>query len=135
MTKDKRPTPIVRLTGGRLTPVSAYDQEELAGFANGAEFDLKPRGKRSTPHNGLYWLQLGHIVAATDAWATAEKMHDWVKVKLGYVSPIFGPNKEIIGMTVDSTSFKAMDQAAFNVFHEQAAALIAREMGINMGDV
>ena len=135
MTKDKRPTPIVRLTGGRLTPVSAYDQEELAGFSNGAEFDLKLRGKRSVPHNSLYWLQIGHIVAGTDAWATAEKMHEWIKVKLGYVSPIFGPKGDVIGMTVDSASFKAMDQAAFNVFHEKAAALIAREMGINMADV
>ena len=135
MSRDKRPAPIVRLAFGRLSPVTAYDEEEIAGFANGAEFDLKPRGTRSIPHNGLYWLQLGHIVAATAAWATAEKMHEWVKVKLGYVSPIFGPKGEVIGMTVDSASFKAMDQSTFNVFHDQAAALIAREMGINMSDV
>ena len=63
MTKDKRPTPIVQLTGGRLTPVSAYDQEELAGFANGAEFDLKPRGKRSVPHNGLYIYHISRYVS------------------------------------------------------------------------
>jgi hypothetical protein len=135
MTRDRKPSPIVKLSGGRLSPVSAYDQEELAGFPNGAEFDLRPRGKRSIPHNGLYWLQLGKIVTATDAWANAENMHEWVKLKLGYVSPIFGPKGDVIGMTIDSASFKAMNQKAFNVFHEQAAELIAREMGIEMGAV
>ncbi|MDZ7905192.1 MAG: hypothetical protein U5N55_05015 [Cypionkella sp.] len=73
MAKDSRPTPIVKLTGGKLSPVSAYDAEELARFANGAEFDLKPRGKRSRPHNHLYWAQLGKIVAATGAYGQPAK--------------------------------------------------------------
>ncbi|MDZ7906395.1 MAG: hypothetical protein U5N55_11915 [Cypionkella sp.] len=62
MAKDRRPTPIVKLTGGKLSPVSAYDAEELASFANGAEFDPESHAASvSPPHNHLYWAQLGKI--------------------------------------------------------------------------
>ena len=58
-----------------------------------------------------------------------------VKLRLGYVSPVFGPKGEIVGMTIDSTAFDAMDQQAFNLFYEAFAGLVAKEMGINIGDV
>ncbi|MDZ7905191.1 MAG: hypothetical protein U5N55_05010 [Cypionkella sp.] len=57
----------------------------------------------------------------------------WVKAELGYLSPILSPSGEVICQVVDSTAFDKMDQAAFNLFHQQAAELIAREMGIDMG--
>lgn len=132
---DRAPRPIVRLSRGQLSPVSAWDAELLADYANGAEFDLVPRGKRSRQHNGMYWVQLGQIVKATEAFASADKMHEWIKLRLGYVSPILGPQGQVVGMTVDSTAFNAMDQAAFGAFYEKAAALIAAEMGIDLADV
>lgn len=132
---DRAPRPIVKLTGGRLSPVSAWDAELLDGIPNGTEFDLIPRTKRSKPHNGMYWVQLGMIVKATEAFATADHMHTWIKVRLGYTSPIFGPKGQVVGMTVDSAAFDKMDQAAFGVFYEKAAALIAAEMGIDLDAV
>lgn len=132
---DRAPRPIVRLSGGRLVPLSAWDSELLSDLPNGAEFDLVLRGKRSKLHNGMYWAQLGLIIKATDAWPTSEKMHDWVKLKLGYTSPIMDNHKRVIGMTIDSTAFENMDQAAFGIFYEKAAALIAAEMGIDLADV
>lgn len=132
---DRAPRPIVRLTGGRLSPVSAWDAELLDGLPNGTEFGLVPRTKRSKPHNGMYWVQLGLIVKATEAFATADHMHTWIKVKLGYTAPIFGPKGEVVGMSVDSAAFDKMDQSAFSLFYMKACALIAREMGIDMEDV
>ena len=107
----------------------------LADLPNGTEFDLVPRTKRSKPHNGMYWVQLGLIVKATEAFATADHMHTWIKVKLGYTAPIFGPKGQVVGMAVDSAAFDKMDQATFSAFYEKAARLIADEMGINLADV
>lgn len=132
---SRPPRPIVKLTGGRLSPVSAWDAELLAGAKDGAEFDLVRRSKRSTPHNAMYWVQLGAIVKATEAFATADHMHTWIKVRLGYTAPIFGPKGQVVGMSVDSAAFDKMDQAAFNAFYEKAAALILAEMDINLSDV
>lgn len=132
---SKAPRPIVRKTGGTLSPVSAWDAELLDGFPANAEFDLVLRSPRSARHSSMYWAQLGLIVKATGAFATAEKMHVWIKVKLGYVAPIFGPKGEVIGMSVDSAAFDKMNQADFNVFYERAVELVAREMGIDMAEV
>lgn len=131
----KKPTAIVRLDRGRIAPVSAWDAELLAVEKQGQEFDLVRRSKRSRPHSSMYWAQLGLIVKATEAFPTAEHMHTWLKVKLGYVAPIIGPKGQIVGMSVDSASFDKMDQAAFNAFYEKAAQLIAQEMGIDMSTV
>ena len=135
MKPDKPPSPIVKLSGGRLSPASAWDAELLADAPNGAEFDLVRRSPRSKSHNGMYWAQLGLIVKATGAFPTADYMHDWLKVRLGYVSPIMGPKGQIVGMSVDSAAFAKMDQAAFGAFYEKAVQLIAAEMGIDMADV
>jgi hypothetical protein len=129
--RDAPPPPIVSLTRGRLTPVTAWDAELLDGYPDGASFDLVHRSRRSKPHNAKYWAILNRIVKATEAFPSAEKMHEWVKLKLGHVSPVFGPKGEIVGMTIDSTAFDAMDQAAFNVFYEAFSSLVAREMGID----
>ena len=118
-----------------MSPVSAWDAELLADAPNGAEFDLVHRSPRSKQHNGMYWAQLGLIVKATGAWPTSDKMHEWVKLKLGYTSPVFGPGRVVIGMTIDSTAFDRMDQATFGAFYEKAVQLIAAEMGIDMSDV
>jgi hypothetical protein len=130
---DKAPAPMVKLTGGNLSPVTAWDAELLAGFPDGQMFDAAPRSKRSLPHHRMYWAQLGQIVKATEAFATPDHMHDWVKVKLGYIRPILGPKGQIVGMTVDSTAFAAMDQRAFGVFYEKFSKLAAEEMGIDVG--
>ena len=41
--REKPPQPIVKLAGGKLSPVTAFDAEELARFPHGQEFDLIPR--------------------------------------------------------------------------------------------
>jgi len=126
---------MVRKTGGTLSPVTAWDAELLADLPNGMEFDLVRRSRRSVPHCNMYFAQLSLIVKATEAWATADHMHEWVKLKLGYVRAILDQNGKVVGMTVDSVAFDKMDQAAFNVFYEKAARLIAEEMGIDLADV
>jgi hypothetical protein len=132
---DRAPRPIVKLIGGKLSPVSSWDAELLADLPNGTEFDLVRRSKRSRPHNSMYFAQLSLIIKATGEWPTPDHMHEWIKLRLGYVRPILGQGGKVVGMTVDSAAFDKMDQAAFGVFYEKACALIAAEMGIDMADV
>jgi len=134
-TRDKPPPPIVRLGGGRLSPVTAWDAELLDRFASGTEFDLVARTKRSNPHHRMYWAQLGQIVKATESYPTSKNMHDWVKIELGYTTPVCNPNGKVIAVIPDSTAFDEMDQATFNGFYERFVELVAREMDINVGAI
>lgn len=130
--RDKPPAPIVRLDGGRLAPVAAWDAELISAYHNGTEFDLVARTKRSTPHHRMYWGQLAQLVKATDAYPTSKHMHNWVKIELGYTEPVCSPSGKVIAVIADSTAFDKMDQATFNGFYERFAELIAREMGIDV---
>lgn len=132
----KRPTAIVRLSQGRLAPVTAWDAELLADCKDGQEFDLVRRSPRSAPHNGMYWAQLGLIVKATELFPTSDHMHRWIKYGLGYAVDIVHPKTgEVLAKTVDSTAFDKMDQAEFNEFYRQAERLIAQELGIDLATV
>ena len=129
--RDKRPAPIVRLTGGRLSPVSAWDSELIAAHANGTEFDLIARTKRSNPQNSRYWACLAAVCEATCRWERPEALHFASKVQLGYVEPLMGLDGKIKGMVPDSTSFSAMSHADFKVFFDRAMAALAEAIGVD----
>jgi len=131
----KRPIASVIWKGGRLSPLTHWDAELLNEEAAGTEYRLTRVSPRSTPHNGMYWAQLGLIVKATEAFPTADNMHDWVKAKLGYVEPVMDHAGKVIAMKLESTAFDKMDQKDFNVFYEKATRLILEEMGIDLADV
>lgn len=126
--KRERPTPIVRLTGGALSPVCAYSAEELAAYPAGTEFDLKPRSKRSLPHHRLYWQLLAKAVEATERWPTAEVLHDAVKANLGYIRPIYDMHGIVTGYMPMSIAFEEMNQREFAEYFERAMALLAEAL-------
>jgi hypothetical protein len=131
----KTPTATVRLENGRLSPLTIWDAELLSDMPNGTEFEIFRLSPRSVRHNGMYRAQLDLIVKATEAFPSPDKMHDWIKHSLGYTAPIMDPKGNIIAVVLDSAAFDKMDQAAFNVFYQQAERLIAEEMGIDLADV
>lgn len=128
---DRPPKPMVRKIGGTLSPITAFDAEELASFPEGMLFDLVARGKRSNPHNGKYWVILSRICEATGLWPTREHMHKAIKYKLGYTEVIYGPDGAPLCVIPDSTSFEKMSQAEFNTFYERAMEWMARELAID----
>jgi hypothetical protein len=130
--KDKPPAPIVRKDARGLTPVAAFDAEELDAFPLGTEFDLVARTKRSIPQNGTYWKALQVAVDATGRWQSREALHTALKVKLGYVEPIFDLKGNVIGMKPDSTSFEAMTHAEFCVFMDRAMAELSEAVGFDV---
>jgi hypothetical protein len=130
--KDKPPSPIVRKEARGLAPVAAFDAEELAGFAVGTEFDLVPRTKRSIPQNGTYWKALQVAVDATGRWQSREALHTALKVKLGYVEPIFNLQGQVIGMKPDSTAFEAMTHKEFRAFMDRALGELSEAVGFDV---
>jgi hypothetical protein len=128
-TRDKPPPPIVRLGGGKLSPVTAWDAELLDRFAGGTEFDLVARTKRSNPQNALYWRTLSAVCEATGKWSRPEALHVALKVELGYVEPLMGLDGRIKGMIPDSTSFAAMSHEDFRVFFDKAMEVLAKAVG------
>lgn len=129
--RDKPPAPIVRLTSSRLVPVSAYDAEELQGYAIGTEFDLLARTGRSTPQNGTYWKCLQHAVDATGRWPRRESLHTTLKIRMGYVEPVFDLSGNVVGMQPDSTAFKKMDHKEFCIFMDRALMALSDAVGFD----
>ena len=130
--KDKPPVPIVRKERNGLRPVAAFDAEELDGFPMGTEFDLRPRTKRSVPQNGTYWKALQTAVDATGRWETREALHTALKVKLGYVEPIFDLQGNVVGMKPDSTAFEAMTHKEFRRYMDSAMAVLSEAVGFDV---
>ena len=131
MTKERAPKPMVRKAGGRLSPVSAFDAEELDTFPDGTMFDLVARNKRTLPHNGKYWSIIAKVCEATGIWPTREHMHKAIKYDLGYTEVIYGPNGKPLCVIPDSTAFDKMSQVEFNAFYEKAMEWIANKLSID----
>lgn len=130
MTKrDKAPPPICILTQRGLSSATAYDAEELARYPAGTEFDMVARTKRSHPQQGTYWKALTRAVEATGRWESRDALHTALKVKLGYVEPIFDMQGRVIGMKPDSTAFNAMTHKDFCEYMDKAMAALSEAIG------
>lgn len=127
--KDKAPQPIVALGKSGLSPVSAYDAQELAAFPVGTEFDLVSRSRRSLPQHRTYWKALTRAVEATGRWPSREALHTALKVKLGRVEPVMDLHGKVIGMRPDSTAFDAMRHEEFRVYFDEAMAALSDALG------
>lgn len=130
--KDKPPSPICAKTRGGLTPVSAYDAEQMDGFPLGTEFDLIARTKRSDKQFRTYWKALGGVVKATGAWSNSEAVHRWIKFKLQRFEPILGPGGEVVGTMLDSTAMSSMKHDEFCEYMKQAMAVLSDEVGYDV---
>ena len=127
--REKPPVPIVRKAGGRLSPASAWDAEELDAFPDGMTFDLVARGKRTIPLHATYWKALTLAVAATGRWQSREALHTALKVQQGLVEPLYGMDGKVIGMIPHSTAFAAMDQAEFKAYFDRAMSALSDAVG------
>ena len=128
---DKPPLPVVRKGYDGLFAANSYFAELLDQYPVGTEFDLKPRTKRSVPHNAMYWGILRNVVKATGRWANEELLNRDIKDALGYwewqVNEINGQKYKVFA----SKDFDKMRQDEFNEFFEQAMALLAEELGVD----
>lgn len=129
---DRAPRPIVRLSGGRLVPLSAWDAEELAAFPDGMTFDMHPRNKRTLPLHRTYWQALTKAIEATGRWQSREALHTALKVRMGLVEPIYDLRGNVTGMQPHSTAFAAMDQGQFKAYFDGAMAALSEAVGYDV---
>lgn len=134
MTKREAAGLIVVKRDGALRPVSSFDAEQMAAFVDGAEFDVKPRGKRSLPMHRLYWAALSGLLKATslgDRYPSPTHLHEELMFDLGYVRPAFPLDGSKPRLVRDSIAFDAMPQAEFAAFFERAMARLADVTGVD----
>lgn len=129
--RETPPPPIAKLFSGRIIPASGLDAEELSGFADGTEFDMVARTRRSHPQLKTYWKALASAVEATGRWQSREALHTALKVKLGYVEPIFDMQGKVIGMKPDSAALNAMTHRDFCEYMNRAMAELADAVGFD----
>ena len=128
---DREKMPLVlRRTERGLEPRSQLARDLLAQYAVHSDVEISIKKKRSLPQLRLYWQMLQNVVAATDAWATAEHLHDALKLDLGYTTPIKTMDGRL-AMIPDSIALSKMDSAQFQKFFDAAAARLAEVCGFD----
>jgi hypothetical protein len=130
--KDRAPRPIVKLSRGHLSPVSAWDAEELAAFPDGMTFDMHPRNKRTLPLHRTYWQAISKAIDATGRWQSREALHTALKVRMGLVEPIYDLKGNVTGMQPHSTAFAAMDQGSFKAYFDGAMSALSEAVGYDV---
>jgi hypothetical protein len=130
--REKPPVPMMRKTGGSLSPVTQFDAEELAAFPDGMLFDVIARNKRTMPLHRTYWQALTKAVEATGRWQSREALHTSLKVAMGLVEPIYDLRGNVTGMQPHSTAFAAMDQQTFRIYFDGAMAKLSDAVGYDV---
>lgn len=131
MKTDREKIPLVlRRTERGLEPRSRQASDLLAQYAVHSDVEVSVKKRRSLPQLRLYWAMLQTVVSATDAWPTAEHLHDALKLDLGYVTPIKSMDGRLV-MIPDSAAMAKMDSAQFKAFFDAAAARLAEVCGFD----
>lgn len=132
MTKrEKAPSPMVVKTARGLSPVAAFDAEQLWADPAGTEYDLVKRTKRSWPQLKLYWAMLNRVVKATGKWPSAEHLHEAIKLTLGYCREGVNLRTGDVTLVADSAALDRMDHDQFRQFFDAAQGLIAEQLGFD----
>jgi hypothetical protein len=129
--RENPPVPMIVLQGGKLSPCTAYDAQEIDSFPNGMMFDIIARNKRTLPLHRTYWQALTRAVEATGRWQSREALHTALKVAMGLVEPIYDLRGNVTGMQPHSTAFGAMDQSQFRAYFDGAMAKLSEAVGYN----
>ena len=132
MKTDRERAPIMmRRTKAALVPVSAFDDEMLEQYAEGAVVEVSIKRRRSLPQLRMYWAMLKRVVEATDCHPSAAYLHDAIKLELGYMTPIKRLNGKI-EYVLDSTAIAAMDANEFKNYFDRAVELLNRLTGTDV---
>lgn len=130
-TDTERAPLILKRTQRGLEPTSKAAADLLSKYDIGSYVEVSVKQRRSPPQNAAYWADLARVVEATEAFPTAEALHNAIKMSLGYTTPVKNMAGEIV-FVPDSTAFGKMDAPAFREFYARAERLIAEQLGIDL---
>ena len=83
--KPEKPVYAFRRRGNALVPDMDMDARALEGIAEGQLVRADIKEFRSLPRLRAYWAMLDEVVAATECAASAERLHEAMKLELGIV--------------------------------------------------
>lgn len=121
---------VLRRTERGLEARSRMASDLLANYPLHSDVEVTIKRRRSLPQLRLYWSMLHKVVEATDAFPSAEKLHEALKYDLGMVTPV----RLLDGRTVympDSAALNGMDADQFRRFFDKAVARLAEVCGFD----
>lgn len=127
--REKRPL-VLRRTERGLEPRSRFAADALAQYAVGSDVEITVKKRRSLPQLRLYWAMLHNVVEATGAFPDAERLHEALKLDLGFVTPMRLLDGRMVYIP-DSAAMSKMDAAEFRRFFDAAAARLAEICGFD----
>jgi hypothetical protein len=125
---------VLRVTERGYEPYDAAAWKQYGKIKVGTLVEAEIARGRSVIQNARYWAVLTKAVEATDWWSTPEELHNALKVATGKIDIV-----RLIGGTLvkvpGSTSFRDMNQEAFNDYQESAFAILADKLEMSVDDL
>lgn len=125
------PALMVQKTPQGLVPYGPHSGPVFADAVVGQVFTAKERKDRKLPRNAAYWAGLQAAVKATEAWPTAQHLHEDLKRLCGYVDVYHNPLSGKDEVRPQSTAFNRMSESDFAAFFRQAQAKFIGAMGFD----
>lgn len=125
--KPEKPVYAFRRQGNALVPDMDMDARALEGIAEGQLVRADIKEFRSLGRLRAYWKMLHDVVAATECAASAERLHEAMKLELGIVDLV-----KVGNMTVaipGSIAFDAMTEAEMVEWFGIAQRFLAEKYG------
>jgi hypothetical protein len=86
--KDDGPTITVRIEKGRLVPVTAFDQELIGQWHDGAEINVNAVRVKVRSKEKQYFAMLSKLLKEADTpWSNTLTAHEALKLAAGFVEP------------------------------------------------
>lgn len=121
----------VIVEGGRLTPASAYDQEQLQQYQNGAVLEITLWQGRNQKLLRKFFAILGKVVDdCPTPWKTKDQAADALKMACGITDYGKSVNGQFF-IRPGSISFANMDEAKFQKFFDLAIAVLHKLTGVD----
>jgi hypothetical protein len=128
------PDVLLRRSGLILRPADGLAEQDMERFPLGRDLLCTLKAPRSNVHNRLYFACLSRVAENLDQAITKDALHEWLKLRLGYATPILLRSGKVEWVP-ESTRFNRMDQSEFNTYSKLAFEMIYAGFGIHPDDV
>lgn len=125
--KDKAVYAFVR-RGDMLAPEMDYDRAALEGIAQGQRVRLSIEHWRNLDRLRAYWATLQEVVRATECCATAETLHNVIKLETGLVNVVKLPGGPMIKVPA-SIAIESLSEPDMIAFFKSAERYLAETFG------
>ena len=125
----------MRVEGMRLVPASAFDQEALSAYQNGAVIQVSFWQGRNPDLLRKFWAILSKVVETCNTpWEDKEEADDALKLALGITDVGSTVNGQMF-VRPGSIAFNALDEARFRKFFEDSMAILCRITGVDVEEL